>query len=1071
MAIEFPVTNAVHNILDIIMFRNRPCKSLVLIFLLGFIYSQKINAASTNSSMSATVASTIEGDVSVSEVDFGEEGDVIFRAYLRDILLVDGLYAIVRDNRVYLPIAELASLLDFPIFVDPVSGKANGWFLRPENTFGMDTATGQVNVAADSYVLNDTDVIADDIDLFATTSALEKWFPLTFDISLSAQVLTVRSPEVLPKEQARERLSRSVATETSYAATKEYDIPGYRFVDWPEVSLSVGSLYSPTPESTSIDYRVRAVGDFAFMNGKVGFGGNDNVISGATATLGRTNPQGMLGPLRIADFEVGDTSQFLPAMIGSSLSGRGIRFGNTNLADERDLDKIDLQGEQQSDYEVELYVNSRLRGVDRDSSDNTYDFQDVPLQLGQNEIVLEFYGPQGQRFTEKRRSFVGGGRGREGKLDYEFAVVEPGRRVFDLFDEFEAARDAGESPDIRLSSALNLTYGLSNRTGLGLTIASLSSDINDLDTPNNEPETLDDSNKVYTNARITTEIAGALLSGDITSDPDGNMAGEAALRTSLGKFELGISQQALQRDYRDIGALQVEDADGLMQHSTDARLAHQFFRVPGGRLSYGFNASYEKTHNAINSALLGARLDYQTRLLGLSWSHEVRRNSVAEENVASGSVSARAGLSDYTRWSLSSNFNYSSSGDRYFKSGTVRASRPLGSGGYVNLSAARDLVSTSNSYTAAWNKQFSPFRLSTSLAGTSSDDYSVRVGLDFTARRHPGRWLPSASATGGNAAVAVLVFGDDNNNGVHDDSEPVVQGVRLTRNGLLSEAMTDSNGIALLTGLSSRTSVDLGIIETDIKDPSLKYRGIEKGVLPRPGRVPVISVALQRATDLEGTVTLSGDIPAPNIRLILTPVEGQGETMEIRSEYDGYYYLAHVPLGVYDFGPDPEQLEVAGLVAQPATRRIVLENLQDYPPPEDFNLLRLSDLELTDTDSEPQLASAIAISETDESGALFAEDRSWVLAQDSSKYTIQIGSSVDRELLLSEAQSIESEEMLVLYDFKRTPSGRPVYGLAVGVFASVKEALRAIGNLPTEMKVNKPWVRQFGELQEQVEEY
>jgi hypothetical protein len=190
--------------------------------------------------------------------------------------------------------------------------------------------------------------------------------------------------------------------------------------------------------------------------------------------------------------------------------------------------------------------------------------------------------------------------------------------------------------------------------------------------------------------------------------------------------------------------------------------------------------------------------------------------------------------------------------------------------------------------------------------------------------------LPSISSNGSGAAIAVLVFGDDNDNGIHDKSEPVLEGIRITRNGLMTGVATDHNGVALLTGLSSNASVDVGILEADIKEPGLKYNGIEKGVLSRPGRVPLLQVPLQRATDIEGTVTVAGTIPAPNVRMMLTPVDGSGEPLEVFTEYDGYYYLAHVPLGEYDFGPDPEQLKAAGLVAEISDKRLILKNLMIF---------------------------------------------------------------------------------------------------------------------------------------------
>jgi len=80
--------------------------------------------------------------------------------------------------------------------------------------------------------------------------------------------------------------------------------------------------------------------------------------------------------------------------------------------------------------------------------------------------------------------------------------------------------------------------------------------------------------------------------------------------------------------------------------------------------------------------------------------------------------------------------------------------------------------------------------------------------------------------------------------------------------------------------------------------------------------------------------------------MILTPITG-GTPLEIRTEFDGYYYLANIPLGKYTFAPDPEQLQSAGLVAKPQSKILVLENLDDFPKPEDFDLIRLTELDNT----------------------------------------------------------------------------------------------------------------------------
>lgn len=928
-------------------------------------------ATAQDSQIAVSYSTMSEPAELTNDIDFGESGDLILKVYLRDILLTDGLFAMMNNGKIYLPLAELSALLDFPIIVDPVGRIATGWYVNPQNRFELNADTGTVSSANVSYPLSAETIIVDDFDIFVDSTALQTWFPLYFDVALGAQLLNVRSSEKLPKELARERSSRAVEKDVVFAAAKPYDIPEYRLIDWPEITIDMGSFYSAQSENTFTDYRVRAVGDFAFLNGKIGISGTQNQISDATVTLGRSNPQGMFGPLKIAAFEVGDTSQFLPGVMGSSLAGRGLRFGNTRLADRRDLDTIDLQGEQQTGFEVELYVNDRLRGVDRKSDDNIYDFQQVPLRLGQNEIRLEFYGPQGQRFTETQRSFVGSGQGRKGRLDYEVAIVEPGQRIEDLFQN-SSSQESGDDEtlsDIRLSSALNLSYGLSSRTSIGLTFASLAIDDENVeinDAADNSAASIGQRNQLYVNARMSTDVSGVLASGDITMDPNGHVGGQINGRTTLGAWELGVSQRLFQRGFRNTANINAdnnaETNGNLPRVSTTASITRQFFQVPGGRLSYATNASYRQNQSGVSSSSIGGRVDYQTLSYNLGWSHTQTLQQTNGDSNWAGQLVARFPAGLLNQWSLSTDVGYTSSGQRFANTGSLRVSRQLAGKGSLSFTATRDLELLDTRYSASWNRQFIPFKLSTSIAGTSTEDLSVRVGIELTARRYPGRWLPAISSTGGGAAVAVLVFGDDNGNGVHDRPEPVLEGVRITRNGLMTGAATDQNGVALVTGLSNNTSVDVGILEADIKEPSLKYNGIEKGILPRPGRVPLLQVPLQRATDIEGTVTVAGDTPAPNVRMKLTPIDGSGEPLEIYTEYDGYYYLAHVPLGEYIFGPDPEQLEAAGLVAETPDRRLVLKNLEEFPPPEDFNLLRVSDLDnstdatyAADMEAQPQV--------------------------------------------------------------------------------------------------------------------
>ena len=924
------------------------------IFLYIFLYS--LPGTSTPVLSNELVNETSDSDISRSddagtfsvdgthEVDFGEEGDLILSVYLHDLFLADAMFAIMQDGRIYLPLSELSSLLDFPIIVDAESERANGWFLQPDNTFDLDVGNAVVDVAGTQYSLDQYAVYSDGFDLYAESGQLQKWFPLSFEVSLSSQKLIVRSPERLPKETALERSQRNVQQELLFASTQPFEVPAYRVIDWPEFGLNVGGYVAPQTSSSSYDYNLRAAGDFALLNGSIAISGSDGEISGAAVTFGRINPRGMAGPLRIADFEFGDTSQFLPGLIGSSLSGRGLRLGNTRLANKRDLDKIDLQGDQQSGYEVELYVNNRLRDVDRDSSDNRYEFADVSLELGQNEIRIEFYGPQGQRQTDTQRTFVGNGQGRAGNFTYELAVLEPNRRVVDLIDNVTVADTNEDSHDIRFSSALNMTYGLTRRTTMGLSIASLAIE--------NDSDGIDGAqNYFYTDAQLSTDLSGVLFSGSMTLDPNQKTAGSVAARTTLGHFEVGGSQQVFQRQFRNTGNINDENIDNAVKLSGGADISRAFFSIPGGTLSYGANIGYQTRFDGSTSTSAGVRADYMNKYTSLSWTHQY--------DDADGFGGGRIGTRfDVPLFTVGAGLDYSDSDGGLIDAGSLRLTRQLAGGG-LSLAASRDVEAESTSYSASWGKRFRTVNFSTSIAGDSFDDVFFRFGIGFNAKRYPGRWLPAVSSASVGNAVAVLVFADDNRNGRHDTAEMVVQGVRITRNGLAVHAVTDHNGVALVTGLGN-SPIDLGLITTDINEPSLKYDGTRKAVLPRPGRVPLIEVPLQRATDLEGTVTIAETTPAPNVRMVLTPVDG-GEPMEIYTEFDGYYSLAHIPLGEYDFGPDPAQLESAGLVAKPVSRRLKLQNTDDFPPPENFDLTRLANRGVAE---KPEFAAALPVVES-----------------------------------------------------------------------------------------------------------
>lgn len=91
----------------------------------------------------------------------------------------------------------------------------------------------------------------------------------------------------------------------------------------------------------------------------------------------------------------------------------------------------------------------------------------------------------------------------------------------------------------------------------------------------------------------------------------------------------------------------------------------------------------------------------------------------------------------------------------------------------------------------------------------------------------------------------------------------------------------------------------------------------------------------------------------------------------------------------------------------------------------------------------------------------------WINQQQNSDYLIQFASSPDKEALLEFAR-LNIQTVAVLYPYKRTPSNRPVYGLASGVHPSLDAAQQSITRLPQALQSQQPWIRPLGQLQTEI---
>ena len=100
--------------------------------------------------------------------------------------LDDVILAYQDGTTTLVPLGLLSELLDIAVVANPASGTAEGFIIREDRTFFLDTARTKVVLDGkiQSYDPNRVHVLSDDI--YVDSQLLARWYPLRLDINLFA---------------------------------------------------------------------------------------------------------------------------------------------------------------------------------------------------------------------------------------------------------------------------------------------------------------------------------------------------------------------------------------------------------------------------------------------------------------------------------------------------------------------------------------------------------------------------------------------------------------------------------------------------------------------------------------------------------------------------------------------------------------------------------------------------------------------------------------------------------------------------------------------------------------------
>lgn len=793
-----------------------------------------------------------------------------------------------------LPLGELTRLLTLAIQTRPEEGTASGFVLTRERSFSLNLEQALVTLGGDTRPFDPGLVRVEPEDLYVARSLLEDWLPLTLEIDRPSLSLRVHALEPLPLQQRleRQRIGERAGDRSGYQDPGyPYHHQPYRLLDMPFIDQTFATQWRQRQDSSQTDssYTAFITGDLLGMEAALFFSqGTGDESADMRATLARHDPGGqLLGPLHARSLRLGSQSSPGVDHIARGRQGEGLSLSNRPLTRPSRFDSQTFTGDLPPGWDVELYYNDALVGFQQANGDNRYRFEEQPLSYGRNDFRLVFNGPLGQRRIEKA------------SFSLDQSMVRPGEFQYSVSEH----RDEDGQPrslvqfDLGLARALSASAGFVRAPKAG--------------TPQGETEQ-------FTTVGLRTFWQSMSLNADYVQAREGGSLVELGLQTRLGGVAVDASRTELNGFSSEI-----------FPAFTDPTVRRDQMRLSGAiplgsrsRLPVSLEARRDERASGMHDSEVNARIS--AYLLRTAITNTLRWREFDQNRHSSGTLQ----LSRRVRnTSIRSQANYTLGDTGEMTSMAVNLDHNLHHGYRISLGASHSFMGHKTTYSSGFSKSLGRFGLQVNGSYTDPADIALGARLFVAMGRDPRRadWHYDARPVANSGAASVRLFLDENHNGVRDSGEPPLQGVGFNVNGARHQARTGDDGIAHIDRLQVKQFVDIGVDTATLMDPQWQPQVKGKRLVPRPGRVALLDLPVQKTTEIDGTVYLleeDGERGISNLTLQLLDEDKQ-LVAETTSSWDGFYIVPDVIAGDYWLRISPQQLRELGL-RDTGTRRLTV---------------------------------------------------------------------------------------------------------------------------------------------------
>ncbi|MHB8800746.1 MAG: hypothetical protein ACYDBY_20055 [Thermoanaerobaculia bacterium] len=815
-----------------------------------------------------------------------EEDVLLLETRLGDLVLTDALPAFRLEGSFLLPLGELARLLSLALEVDVARGTAEGFVLTEDRRFSLRAREAAVTISGEESRFERSRVEIHEDDLYVDVALLSKWLPVELLVDPYAARVTVRPREPLPIQLRAERERGAARLATARRAPEGHpDAPNpYRLASVPSIDANLRLLVSPDDgggQRVGSQHSALLTGDLLGAEASLFLNGNDReAVSDAWGSLARRDPEGRLfGALGLREAVVGEVASPGFELVSDAQTGPGVLVSSFPLQRPAEWGRTSLSGPLLPGWEVELYGNDSLLGYQASRADGLYEFADVPLLPGANELRLVFYGPQGQRQEEVRRINAAETFTPAGELRWRLAANDPrqaGRRGH-LLAEYGLSKGlaiSGGVAGLRTERGRELGYG---RLG----------------------------------AQLLRGIFLARVDGAVSGGSGSVLRGEVQARTTSFGFSAAYSV------LDDFESEVFRPEFGTVSTRLELRFDVRPYLGAGVRLPI----SGQLRRDALEGGgdLVRATGQVSTSVSRLyvsslwSWSR-TRRPGSAGEAVGFGTVLVSRLV---RRTSLRGELQYDFDPGTSLRSAGLNAEFPigmrlLGRGGLTWLRREGEALLIAGisrrtgvvgvSFEASWGR-------------TSRLNAALSIGIGLGRDPRSGRFHAQAPPFAALGAASARVFLDTNGDGTWNAGEQPVEGAGFFVNRGSVRATTGPDGLALLPTLPTLARSEVALSTATLEDPLWVAKQRGWGFVPRPGVVTELDFPVTVTGEVTGTIRTrraGQEREAPGIRLQLVSTSGE-VVAETRSAYDGFYDLPRIPPGRYVLRVDPAQAVRLGL--------------------------------------------------------------------------------------------------------------------------------------------------------------